>query len=42
DLAPAITRVFPAREANEAFALAGDRRRAMKVLIDFEEAALEA
>ncbi|ATF87505.1 L-idonate 5-dehydrogenase [Burkholderia gladioli] len=42
DLAPAITRVFPAREANEAFALAGDRRRAMKVLIDFEEAVAEA
>ncbi|PJO22024.1 L-idonate 5-dehydrogenase [Burkholderia glumae] len=42
DLAPAITRVFPAREAGDAFALAGDRRRAMKVLIDFQDAPADA
>ncbi|AWU98264.1 L-idonate 5-dehydrogenase [Burkholderia sp. JP2-270] len=35
DLRPAITRVFPMRDANLAFELAGDRQRAMKVLIDF-------
>ncbi|RQX81907.1 L-idonate 5-dehydrogenase [Burkholderia anthina] len=35
DLRPAVTRVFPMRDANRAFELAGDRQRAMKVLIDF-------
>ena len=37
DLAPLITRAFPMTEAREAFELASDRRRAMKVLIDFSE-----
>ena len=37
DLAPLITRAFPMSEAREAFELASDRRRAMKVLIDFSE-----
>ncbi len=35
DLSPLVTRAFPMSQANEAFELAGDRRRAMKVLIDF-------
>jgi L-idonate 5-dehydrogenase len=35
DLSPAITRAFPMTEARAAFQLAGDRKRAMKVLIDF-------
>ena len=39
DLAPVITRAFPMRDAIAAFKLAGDRKRAMKVLIDFAEAA---
>jgi len=39
DLRPAITRVFPMRDANLAFELAGDRQRAMKVLIDFADEA---
>ena len=39
DLAPLITRAFPMTEAREAFELASDRRRAMKVLIDFSEEA---
>jgi L-idonate 5-dehydrogenase len=38
DLSPVITRAFPMAQANEAFALASDRRQAMKVLIDFAEA----
>ena len=37
DLTPLITRAFPMSEAREAFELASDRRRAMKVLIDFSE-----
>lgn len=36
DLSPAITASFPMRDAVSAFELAGDRKRAMKVLIDFE------
>jgi L-idonate 5-dehydrogenase len=36
DLRPMVTRTFPLEQAREAFALAGDRRRAMKVLIDFD------
>ena len=35
DLSPVITRAFPMAEAREAFELASDRKRAMKVLIDF-------
>ncbi len=38
DLGPLVTRSFPMRQAREAFELASDRRRAMKVLIDFEAA----
>lgn len=37
-LAPMITRAFPLSQAREAFELASDRRRAMKVLLDFEAA----
>jgi len=39
DLAPVITRAFPMQEALAAFELASDRKRAMKVLIDFEAVA---
>jgi len=39
DLSPVITRSFPMTEAHQAFELASDRKRAMKVLIDFEQAA---
>jgi L-idonate 5-dehydrogenase len=35
DLRPLVTRAFALREARAAFDLAGDRRQAMKVLIDF-------
>jgi L-idonate 5-dehydrogenase len=35
DLSPVITRAFPVRDAVSAFELAGDRKRAMKVLLDF-------
>lgn len=35
DLAPVITASFPMKDAAQAFSLAGDRERAMKVLIDF-------
>jgi L-idonate 5-dehydrogenase len=35
DLSPVITRAFPMTEARQAFEMAGDRQRAMKVLIDF-------
>ena len=38
DLSPVITNSFPMKQAVEAFEMAGDRRRAMKVLIDFETA----
>ncbi|MGZ2743687.1 L-idonate 5-dehydrogenase [Burkholderia stagnalis] len=37
DLRPAVTGMFPMRDASRAFELAGDRRRAMKVLIDFAD-----
>jgi L-idonate 5-dehydrogenase len=37
DLSPVVTHAFPMTQANEAFALASDRQRAMKVLIDFAE-----
>ncbi|MCW5255900.1 L-idonate 5-dehydrogenase [Verminephrobacter aporrectodeae] len=36
DLSPVITRAFAMDQAVQAFALASDRKRAMKVLIDFE------
>ncbi|MEX8495199.1 MAG: L-idonate 5-dehydrogenase, partial [Sphaerotilus sp.] len=36
DLRPMVTRSFPLAQAREAFELASDRRRAMKVLIDFD------
>jgi L-idonate 5-dehydrogenase len=39
DLAPVITGAFPMQDAVAAFELASDRKRAMKVLIDFEVAA---
>jgi L-idonate 5-dehydrogenase len=39
DLSPVITRSFPMTEARAAFELASDRKRAMKVLIDFSETA---
>jgi L-idonate 5-dehydrogenase len=35
NLRPMITRSFPLAQAREAFELASDRKRAMKVLIDF-------
>ena len=35
DLSPLLTHSFPIERAREAFELASDRRRAMKVLIDF-------
>ncbi len=35
---PVVTHVYPAAEAVEAFDLAGDRRRAGKVLLDFDAA----
>lgn len=35
NLKPMITRSFPLTQAREAFELAGDRKRAMKVVIDF-------
>lgn len=35
DLAPVITHSFPMTQAHEAFELAGDRTRAMKVQLDF-------
>jgi len=38
DMRPMITGAFPLSRAREAFELAGDRRRAMKVLLAFEEA----
>ena len=37
DLSPVITRAFPMAEARAAFELASDRKRAMKVLIDFSQ-----
>ena len=39
DLAPVVTRSFPMNEATAAFQMASDRKRAMKVLIDFAEVA---
>lgn len=37
DLAPLVTHTFPLTQARDAFELAGDRTRAMKVQIDFAE-----
>jgi L-idonate 5-dehydrogenase len=42
DMAPMITRAFPLAEAREAFELASDRRRAMKVLLEFAGEAVTA
>jgi L-idonate 5-dehydrogenase len=39
DLRPVVTRSFPLAQAREAFELASDRKRAMKVLLDFADAA---
>lgn len=39
DMRPMITAAFPVQQAREAFELAGDRKRAMKVLLAFDEAA---
>ena len=39
DMRPMITRSFPLDQAREAFELASDRTRAMKVLLDFRAAA---
>lgn len=39
DLSPVITQTFPMQDAVAAFELAGDRQRAMKVLLDFAAAA---
>ena len=38
DLSPVVTRSFPMGEAQAAFEMASDRKRSMKVLIDFAEA----
>ena len=38
DLSPVITHSFPMAQAREAFEMASDRKRAMKVLIDFAQA----
>ena len=40
DLAPVITGSYPMQQATEAFGVAADRKRSMKVLIDFEVAAV--
>lgn len=39
NMAPMVTGAFPITQAREAFDLAGDRKRAMKVLLAFDEAA---
>ena len=40
DVRPLLTQVFPFRDAVEAFAVASDRRRAMKVQLSFDGVAL--
>jgi L-idonate 5-dehydrogenase len=40
DLSPVVTHTFPMLKAREAFELASDRKQAMKVLIDFADAAV--
>ena len=42
DLSPVVTRSFPMAQALAAFELAGDRKRAMKVLLDFATDAVAA
>ncbi len=42
DLRPMVTRSFPLSQAREAFELASDRQRAMKVLLDFSAEAKAA
>ena len=37
DMRPMITAAFPLSQAREAFELASDRKRAMKVLLDFAD-----
>ena len=39
DFAPVVSHTYPMHQANAAFELASDRKRAMKVLIDFEQTA---
>ncbi|MBI5717692.1 MAG: L-idonate 5-dehydrogenase [Burkholderiales bacterium] len=39
DFSPVVTQTFPMSDAVRAFQMAGDRQRAMKVLIDFAQAA---
>ena len=41
NLQPMVTRAFPLAQARQAFELASDRTRAMKVLLDFSEAAAQ-
>ena len=40
DLSPVVTHSFPMTQARQAFELASDRKQAMKVLIDFADAAV--
>lgn len=40
DLSPVVTHTFPMFKARGAFELAGDRKQAMKVLIDFADTAI--
>lgn len=42
DLSPLVTQTFPVAEAEQAFRLASDRERAMKVLLEFEAQAAAA
>jgi len=42
DLSPVVTHTFPMLQARQAFELASDRQKAMKVLIDFADAGAEA
>ena len=39
DLSPVVTHTLPMSRAREAFEFASDRQRAMKVLLDFAQAA---
>jgi len=41
DLSPVVSHTFPMQQARQAFELASDRQRAMKVLIDFADAGTE-
>ncbi|MFS2163555.1 L-idonate 5-dehydrogenase [Variovorax sp. Varisp62] len=42
DLSPVVTHTFPMLQARQAFELASDRQKAMKVLIDFADAGAES